>query len=436
MKIIKRITILFLLLFIILPLVPSCDGNEDLPKETVEQTTTLQADTTQAQPENAVIFKDNTSNYTVVRSDTANNTIVDFVAEFRIRLCSMGNCDIGIGSDYISPKQTYDPASYEILVGETIREESIKLYEDLSDIGFIIRVNGNKLLVGGTDEYMIYCAIGYILNNLIEQDDNSKASLVLSNDYEYISSSDISAPTPEDVIESGKAYAMYPIEKVINLSGVGSYTVLEGGGTDGTYAYYAFLNNTTDTAVITKIDIATWTVVKTSEQLDTGHTNDITYNPKLGLLVVNNSNDSWCGVSYIDPVTLTETEYRVNTISSRGISYIEETDQYVLGGVYDFYITDSQFNLQKQFTCGNPQYTTQGLYCDGTYIYDVRYATANGTNYITINNVNGTYAGTATLDGVSGEPENIFRDGNDFYIAYNKSFVVYRSIILPTSWWE
>ena len=381
-------------------------------------------------PEDVVIFEDGSSRYKVVRSEKANHAIIEFASKFKIKLNEASNCTIGITLD------NSDADSYEILVGETNRVESIKLYEDIKNLGsegFIIRENGNKLLVGGTNEYMIYRGLEYVLNQ-IKKGDSGKASLIFSNDFEYVSDNKISTPTPEDIITSGKEFAMYPVEKVISLSRVNSFTVLQGGGTDGKYAYYAFLDKNTDTAVIVKIDIVTWKTVKISAPLNTGHTNDITYNPKLGKLVVNNSNDAWFRVSFIDPETLTETDSRVNTISSRGISYIEETDQYVLGGVFDFYITDSGFNLQKQFTCGNPQYTTQGLFCDGKYIYDARYNSYDTTNYVTINSVDSKYWGTAAIPGVTGELENIFRIRNEFYIAYNKTFVVYRAILLPTNW--
>ncbi len=387
-------------------------------------------ETSGTQSEDAVIFKDGSSRYKIVRSEKANNAIIGFAEKFSSKLSKAGDCTIGITLDYV------DADTYEILIGETNREESIKLYEDIKNLGregYIVRVDGNKLLVGGTNEYMIFCGLGYLLDQ-VSKDSNGKSNLIFSNDFEYIPGNGISMPTPEEIITSGKEFAMYPIEKVMPLSQVDAFTVLQGGGTDGKYAYYAFLNKATDTAVIVKIDIASRETVKISDPLNTGHTNDITYNPKLGKLVVNNSNDSWFRVSFIDPETLTETGYHVNAVSSRGISYIEETDQYVLGGVFDFYITDSGFNLQSQFTCGNPQYTTQGLFCDGKYIYDARYNSDDKTNYVTVNSIDAKYWGTATIPGVTGELENIFRIGNEFYIAYNKTFVVYRAVLLPTGW--
>ncbi len=391
-------------------------------------------ETSGTQSEDIVIFENGSSSYKVVRSENTNDAIIEFATKFSSKLSQIGDCKIDIALDYT------DANTYEILIGETNRKESIKLYEDIKNLGregYIVRVDGNKLLVGGTNEYMIYCGLGYLLNQVIK-DSNGKSNLIFSNDFEYISGNKISTPTPEEIITSGKEFTMYPIEKVTTLSQVGIFTVQQGGGTDGKYAYYAFLNKATDTAVIVKIDIATWETVKISEPLNTGHTNDITYNSKLGLLVVNTSHDSGCGISFIDPETLTETEYRVTTLISRGISYIEETDQYVLGGGggFNFYITDTGFNLQSQFTCGNPQYTTQGLFCDGKYIYDARYNSDDKTNYVTVNSIDAKYWGTATIPNIIGEIENIFRIGDEFYIAYNKTFVVYRAVLLPTSWEE
>lgn len=382
--------------------------------------------------EEIVILKNSSSRYKIVRSEKADYAVIEFSSLFKTKLNEVGNCNIDIALDYANVEP------YEILIGETNREESISLYEDIKNLGregYIVRVDGNKLLVGGTNEYMILRSLEYVFNQ-VKTEENGKAILSFPNDFEYVSDGKISTPIPEEVITSGKEFAMYPVEKVTTLSQVGAFTVLQGGGTDGQYAYYAFLDKTTDTSVIVKIDIATWKTVKISDPLNTGHTNDITYNSRLGKLVVTNSNDSWFRVSFIDPETLTETGYHVNSISSRAINYIEGTDQYVLGGVFDFYITDSGFNLLRQFTCGNPQYTTQGLFCDGKYIYDARYNSDDKTNYVTVNSIDARYWGTAAIPGATGELENIFRIGNEFYIAYNKTFVVYRAVLLPTGWEE
>ncbi|MCI2083124.1 MAG: hypothetical protein LKK08_08690 [Bacteroidales bacterium] len=381
------------------------------------------------QSNDVIIFEDSSSLYKIVRPGEVNVAVIEFAKRFRVRLNKTGNCSIGLTSD------SADTTSCEILIGETNRKESEKLYDDIGGLGrdgYIVRASGKKLLIGGTDEYMIYCGLGYVLSQV--KDSCGKLSLVFPKGFEHVSGDEVNTVTPEEVISSGKEFDMYPVEKVKTMAKMDSFTVLQGGGTDGKYAYEAFINKTTLKAVIIKIDIATWETVKRSEPLNTGHTNDITYNPKLGLLVVNNSNDSWCGVSFIDPETLTETEYRVNTISARGISYIEETDKYVLGGVYDYYITDSNFNLQKQFTDGDPEYTTQGLFCDGTYIYDVRYYSDDGSDYVTVNNINGTYCGTATIPEITGEAESIFRIGNAFYVSYNKTNAIYKALLLPADW--
>ncbi|MCI2082509.1 MAG: hypothetical protein LKK08_06940 [Bacteroidales bacterium] len=377
------------------------------------------------------IFKDSSSPYEIVCPVEANVAITEYAKEFGTKLEEDGDCIIGSASD------SDDAGEYEILIGKTNRKESVKLYEDIKDLGrkgYIVRICGKKLLVGGTDEYMVYCGLGYVLER-IKKEYSGKASLVFPADFEYVSDSKISEPTPEEVISSGKRFAMYPVEKVKAISRIGNFKVLQGGGTDGKYAYEALLNKKNNTAVIVKIDLATWKTVKVSQPLNTGHTNDITFNPKLGRLVVNNSNDSWCGISFIDPETLTETGYHVNAMSSRGISYIEKTNQYVLGVMkYDYCFTDSKFNPQKQFTDGNPQYVTQGLFCDGTYIYDVRYKPEDDSNYITVNDIDGKYWGTATIPGIKAEAENIFRIGNDFYISYNKAFAIFRAHLLPASW--
>ena len=73
------------------------------------------------------------------------------------------------------------------------------------------------------------------------------------------------------------------------------YTVMQGGCTDGTYAYCILegrdmlIDGQVQAAhMIFKIDMSTWEIVAESKPLILGHGNSITYNSKLGQLIVSN----------------------------------------------------------------------------------------------------------------------------------------------------
>ncbi len=221
---------------------------------------------------------------------------------------------------------------------------------------------------------------------------------------------------------------------------------MQGGGTDGKYAYYALYED--DIANIYKFDLETWELVAVSEALPTGHSNDITYVPEKHVLMVADCTeaDGWAGVHYIDPDTLEYIEYGILPYGCRGLDYIPSLQQYVITGSYTHNIYDKDFNLIRSFNCGFPQDTTQGLYSDGSYIYDSRWGEKNaddhsGQNHLLIHDMEGNFISHGEIHGDpynnESENENVFIHNNLFYIGYyNSPRTVNEYIMLPVEMFE
>lgn len=200
---------------------------------------------------------------------------------------------------------------------------------------------------------------------------------------------------------------------------------MQGGGTDGKYAYYALYND--DEAYIYKFDLETWELVDVSDLLPTGHSNDITYVPEKHVLMVADctTKDDWKGVNYIDPDTLELIKYEILPAGSRGLQYIPETQQYIISGGYTHNVYDKDFNFIKSINCGFQRDTTQGIYSDGSYIYDARYGDTgesedSGQNRILIHDFDGNFISEGIIcDPVkNSENENVFIHNNLFYVGY------------------
>ena len=198
---------------------------------------------------------------------------------------------------------------------------------------------------------------------------------------------------------------------------------MQGGCSDGKYAYYALYED--EVSNIYKFDLETWELVAVSEAMPTGHSNDITYIPDKNVLLVAGSTptNGWFGVSYVDAETLEYLEETTVPYSCGGVSYVPQLQQYVIQNFYEYYICDKDFNLIRSFACGYSKDTDQGLYSDGTYIYDSRWGEKDadnhsGQNHLLIHDMNGNFISHGEIHGDpcddESENENVFIHNNMF----------------------
>jgi len=454
-RITLRVCMIFLALITLISAFPACTQNED-PEVTTPKTdpdiTATETDPP-AESETEAVTEEPKSYITINASNAGSVKVIkssaldrfsieqELYSAFRKNLNSALGVTIATGTDTGSSE-----TGYEILFGSTSRELSVQLEAKLNETGvscYGIIAEGNKIAVSGTNTYLLYKGLDYLLVNCISKDDSGNLQLKIEDGFELIEQKDVEFPNPEEIINSGKEYAFYSVDKLADVPTKGNYSVLEGGGTDGKYAYYAMISKSTkpETAYIYKYDIKTWELVSTSKSLPTAHTNDITYDSKNHRLVVSYCSSkegttmSSSGIVFVNPDDLSFIEYIDVPTLSRALDYIPEKNQYVLAAGYNFYLTDENFNTVSTFTCGYPKLTTQGLCTDGKYIYDPRWQSGAKYQTITINTLDGKFVGAIPLYGIDGEPENIFRDGNSFVMGCNKSDAVFRLALLYKDWW-
>ena len=381
---------------------------------------------------------------TIIRSDDIQKltTQLDLFTAFRKEINKRFGATFGIGTDFLMPGQSADDMS-EILVGITTREASVELKSKLDALGshgFGIIVRGNKIAIDGTTFDMLYMGLDYFLENYITKDESGNLQIKLEDGFEYLENREEGYISPEEVMASGREMAFYSIEKLADIPTYNGCDVQQGGGSDGKYAYYAMINKSTtpETGMIYKFDKETWELVAKSKPMPSGHTNDITYDSKNHRLVISfcSASDSYKGLVFVNPDTLEFIEYVVCPTSNRGVCYLPATNQYLFATGYTFHLTDENFNTIKSTVDGYAELTTQGFYCDGTYIFDPRWKSGARYQTITINTLDGKFIAAVPFYNVDGEPENIFRDGNSFIMGCNKSDAVFRLALLYKNWWE
>ena len=330
-------------------------------------------------------------------------------------------------------------------------DRSISTYDENYEIIF----GENSAQVIAPDEYWLYFA----LENFLGGFKNETYSVTAGT--RTLVGGDTVVPTPAQLIEKvGDVQFLFTEHKVtfvynyydaqfegtaLLVDGDGR-DGMQGGGTDGKYAYYALYED--DIANIYKFDLETWELVAVSEAMPTGHSNDLTYIPEKNMLLVAGSTpaNGWFGVSYVDADTLEFIEEATVPYSCGGVDYIPELQQYVIQNFYEYYICDKDFNLIKSFSCGYSRDTDQGLYCDGSYIYDSRWGEKDaddhsGQNRLLIHDLEGNFISHGEIHGDpcddESENENVFIHNNFFYIGYyNSPRTVNEYIIVPANMFE
>lgn len=167
--------------------------------------------------------------------------------------------------------------------------------------------------------------------------------------------------------------------------------VMQGGATDGKYLYYACTATDWKSTKIVKVSLDGTTVAESGKftKADFGHANDMTYNSKLGLLVLGawEEDGDRQKVQFIDPSTLTikyTKHLEGNDRRSNAICYNAATDQYsVVGDIFDANLQYQNKTLFSQNDIDNDTGETagkvknQGIECDSSYIYTMRVVPGN-----------------------------------------------------------
>lgn len=95
----------------------------------------------------------NIAEYKLIRSESASGTIVDAFSAFRTALSNF--C-----GEQIKPSTDFDsPSKYEILIGTTRRGESQKATEGLEEKEYLIKMDGNKIVIAGGSDAAVVSAI-------------------------------------------------------------------------------------------------------------------------------------------------------------------------------------------------------------------------------------------------------------------------------------
>ena len=415
----------------------------------------------------------------IVYPDGSNSLIVEYAEVFAERLSETIGSEVTASSEF----QSYLKSSwvYRIFIGgeydnrlyvEYLNEKYEGLLPFILDTEeewakfcgsvnmFSMWVDEEGLHINASDEWVLYCAIGDFLNEV-----KISETYVLPVGTKILPSEDYVYADPTELIGQGKNPYFAVTEKVAELYSFvdgarmkNDNDSLQGGGTDGKYAYLC-IDSTGDYGRIYKYSLPDWELEEVSEMLLFKHGNAVSYIEKDNVLAIAHcTGGDVRGFAYVDPQTLKVVGYGETPIDCWGLEFDNANERFIVEVNWIHYIFDKDFNYITELPYGDQDGTPQTVLVDGDYIYDIRYnvfwdtghsrSTPDpklGQNYITVHDYENVYIEKAPIPNVVGEVEHMIRHGNLYYIGYvanvvngraNPNGTVYEFVMLPEIWWE
>lgn len=244
--------------------------------------------------------------------------------------------------------------------------------------------------------------------------------------YDYASADFFSIPNCWDYAPVAKIAGVLDDKNGYKLEAVDGFVTMQGGCTDGTYAYlllekkntsYSASGEGISLCMLFKVNMSTWEVEGKSEPLAVDHGNGLTYNPNTNQLIVAHCKNLTSTISFIDPNTLKVTGSKDVGRKIYSIAYNASHNSYIAGikGTVNFIVLDADFNQVGEEHSGIENgLNYQNIYCDDDYIY---FTFTGDKQAIMCYDWEGYFCGCYCVDYLV-ENEAMFQVGDDYYMTF------------------
>jgi len=326
---------------------------------------------------------------------------------------------------------TSEEGRCEVLIGLTNRSESIEAYEELKELSYSIKIVNNCLVIIGKDDVMTALALFEFENSIIKDDTKCNTGFLKFTKEDNKTIQRDTKVTLSDILDLGLTPTA-TVEQVFRKEPLDElYFITQSFCTDGKYFYIDMNPRTNGLNILFKYDLE-FNLIATSEVIDLGHCNGMTFNTKTNEIVVADCEDK-LKMIIVDPETLTIKRNVTITegTGAVGVAYIPSLDLYACNcakSEINFYDTD--FHLVRTATRDASKladYINQDAGCDGKYIYFEMPKTGYH-NILDIYDLNGNYVTTMQLP-ITLEGESITYVNGEYYVLVYKSMdglIVYK----------
>jgi hypothetical protein len=187
---------------------------------------------------------------------------------------------------------------------------------------------------------------------------------------------------------------------------------------DGAFYYFILKNGADTQSIVFKYDMLTLKEVKHSDVLNTGHSNDMTFNPEIESLIVAHGMKQGNTLTMIDSQRLSVVDSKIINVGAGAITYNQNRKLYALSqGGTTLHFADLDFNILQSFSRRKMNgYTAQGMGCDDSFVYFPMSGTRK--NILLAYDWEGNLASTLDL-GIPYESESMFYANGDYYVCFN-----------------
>ena len=307
--------------------------------------------------------------------------------------------------------------SVVVILGITEYEESQKALKEIDGVGFNIKVKGNQVLIVGSDETWTALALYELEGVLLPDDSTSEENVLVIPDSLHIKYESRDPQLIAQLIHKGYRFSLQP-DLVMSFMGQGECSTPQGVACDGEFFYFVLRNSADTQSIVFKYDMLSLKEMGHSAVLNTGHSNDMTFNPDIESLIIAHGKSQGDRLTLINPDNLSVSgNVRIN-VGAGAISYNRKRKQYALSqGGTTLHIADMDFNILQSFSRQKMNgYTAQGMGSDDSFVYFPM--SGFRKNILLAYDWEGTLVSTLDL-GLSYESESMFYANGDYYVCCN-----------------
>lgn len=418
------------LVLTIATLICSCKDNSSTAQIDSEKQTETETDALVLSDDMLYIVAGGVARYGMVRASVMSNDTIEACNELYYAIRQK----TGVKIPFIDDKRTLDSGMEEILIGNTSRKESAEAMKQLGDDHWSISVQNGKICIVAVSDAVLAKAIRVFAEKYIS------VGTELSNGSDLAVFKEISnkGRLTEDlhsiyVSEGAELQADAITKFAFNVSKFtqngATLQWVQGGCSDGKYLYEFMISTDSKSCVIVKFDMETEQIVKKSSVLNLGHANDAEYNPHNNTIAVADCMSPDYNKVYVldaDKLIVLKT-VELERSSAAQLTYNETTREYITANNAKIYFWNEDFELLRSFSVGlTKDHHTQGMMCDGEYIYRLEYwQNPNNSkdirNNLRIIRVSDGKEMTVVELGIAREIEFVTVFGDVFYVGCNNS---------------
>lgn len=348
--------------------------------------------------------------------------IIDPEGKWSISYCNDSTNAYGFAEflqsfSYIHFPSVDDKSTYDLIIGTTVDPIINEALDSIHGHGYIIKSIHQRLIIAGTDETWTALALYTLENYLIER--QTEKGVLIIPDGIYIKEDFDDPQLIGLLVQKGYSFSL-SLEYVLSCKEDTRCYIGQGATSDG-FSFYVINKNCSDNqSILYKYDMETCKLKASSDVINTGHSNDMTYNPHSNTIVVSHGQKQGNRLTLVNARSLSVISEVTINIGASSVAFNPKKRLYAFSqGGKTLHFTDDEFNLIESFTRNEKTgHTAQGMGSDDRYIYFPMSGSRN--NILVVYDWNGVYVSTLVVP-TSLEYETLFYSAGEYYMNFNHS---------------